>query len=435
MSKPLYPYTMSKRTLSVLIGSDLYQTDRTNPNWVRIVSELNKDVPDAKALIRLMDPMTAVKSALDELKVEKTGRITVRNGKVFFENESLHNALADRILDVVNEGLPVESWIAFAENLFANPLPAAKDDLFAFLERCNLPFTNDGCFIAYKIVDSNYKDLHSRTFDNSIGKIVTMKRSDVDGDRTRTCSQGLHFCSKDYLPQYGTQSGNRVVLVKINPADVVSIPVDYNRSKGRTWRYQVVGEITREDALVKDWSKVVGDFDAAADNDWDDLDDYPDPDEEWCDEFDRQITGLEIELDKLIVQRTSNLIDSPLANQRGVEFHNRTERLKENLQKQTCEALGTTEFTARIGTPYQAVSDHLLKVIKSLLTEIFGIPVEPEPEPSRKQKKAAKKAAKTPSLKTLEKERKSLGSWEAVAKKHNTTVGAVRGWLKKLRSA
>jgi hypothetical protein len=37
--------------------------------------------------------------------------------------------------------------------------------------------------------------------------------------------------------------GARTVIVKINPADVVSIPTDYDNSKGRACRYEVIGEV------------------------------------------------------------------------------------------------------------------------------------------------------------------------------------------------
>jgi hypothetical protein len=37
------------------------------------------------------------------------------------------------------------------------------------------------------------------------------------------------------------------MILKINPADVVSIPSDYNNTKGRTCRYEVVGEHIVED--------------------------------------------------------------------------------------------------------------------------------------------------------------------------------------------
>jgi hypothetical protein len=36
------------------------------------------------------------------------------------------------------------------------------------------------------------------------------------------------------------------MILKINPRDVVSIPVDYNDSKGRCCRYEVIGELGAE---------------------------------------------------------------------------------------------------------------------------------------------------------------------------------------------
>jgi DNA-binding XRE family transcriptional regulator len=35
----------------------------------------------------------------------------------------------------------------------------------------------------------------------------------------------------------------RLMLLKVNPADVVSIPSDYNNTKGRCWKYEVIDEI------------------------------------------------------------------------------------------------------------------------------------------------------------------------------------------------
>jgi len=67
----------------------------------------------------------------------------------------------------------------------------------------------------------------------------------VDDDQNRTCSASLHFCSRDYLNHFG---GERIVVVKINPRDVVSIPTDYNNSKGRACRYEIVDEIDKEKA-------------------------------------------------------------------------------------------------------------------------------------------------------------------------------------------
>jgi hypothetical protein len=66
-------------------------------------------------------------------------------------------------------------------------------------------------------------------------------RNCVDEDPDRTCSHGLHVCSFDYLPHFSHANGH-VVVCKVNPADVVAIPRDYNNTKMRVCRYEVVGE-------------------------------------------------------------------------------------------------------------------------------------------------------------------------------------------------
>jgi hypothetical protein len=94
--------------------------------------------------------------------------------------------------------------------------------------------------LAYKKVSEDYKDVYSGTFDNSVGKVCEMERNQVDDDKDRTCSVGLHFCSQEYLNHFG---GERTMILKINPRDVVSIPSDYHNSKGRCSRYEVIGEL------------------------------------------------------------------------------------------------------------------------------------------------------------------------------------------------
>jgi hypothetical protein len=121
-----------------------------------------------------------------------------------------------------------------------NPSYRSVQELYGFLEKNNLPITPDGYFLAYKRVRDDYTDCHTGTMDNSIGKTVSMERNQVDDDQNNTCSQGLHFCSQGYLKHFG---GARTIIVKINPRDVVSIPTDYDNSKGRACKYQVIGEV------------------------------------------------------------------------------------------------------------------------------------------------------------------------------------------------
>lgn len=157
----------------------------------------------------------------------------------------LQSAITERIIKMSNQGFNSQALVNFVSKLYTNPSKTAIDELYLFIEATGLPITEDGDFIAYKIVKSDYFDIYSGKMRNAVGDAPSMPRALVDTDRNRTCSQGLHFCSKEYLSQYGSSSRteDRCMLVKINPADVVSIPSDYNNSKGRTWTYKVVGEV------------------------------------------------------------------------------------------------------------------------------------------------------------------------------------------------
>jgi hypothetical protein len=68
------------------------------------------------------------------------------------------------------------------------------------------------------------------------------------------------------------------MIVKINPADVVSIPSDYNNAKGRACRYEVIGEHTSETTEAfrtpvwrdyRDQDIDTGDADDVSEEDWD----------------------------------------------------------------------------------------------------------------------------------------------------------------------
>ena len=123
-----------------------------------------------------------------------------------------------------------------------NPSMQSQQELYDFLEHENLPITEDGCFLAYKAVNSDFKDKYRGTFDNQVGQVCEMRRAKVDDNRGRGCSAGLHAGALNYVAEYGSvDAGDNIVIVKINPEDVVSVPSDCNCEKLRTCKYEVVG--------------------------------------------------------------------------------------------------------------------------------------------------------------------------------------------------
>jgi hypothetical protein len=173
------------------------------------------------------------------------GNISVQGDKLYWKGEEFHNSLSTRMIRMLQDGFDIKPMVAFMENLMTNPSKRAVTELYGFLEKNNLPITPDGSFLAYKKIRQDYTDCHTGKMNNSVGQVVEMERNKVDDDQNQTCSTGLHFCSRDYLNHFG---GERIVIVKINPRDVVSIPNDYNDSKGRACRYEVVDEIDKDKA-------------------------------------------------------------------------------------------------------------------------------------------------------------------------------------------
>jgi len=195
-------------------------------------------IKDHEAVERLINVARSVENFV-------FGRVRVVGDQVFYGDFEVKGGVVRRIIDMIREGFDAQPMVNFLENLMANPSKRAVDELYGLLEATALPITEDGHFLAYKKVRDDYKDFYTGTMDNSVGTVLEMARNQVDEDKDRTCSYGLHFCSLSYLPHYHGGHG-KVMIVKINPRDVVAVPSDYNNAKGRACRYKVIGEHTSE---------------------------------------------------------------------------------------------------------------------------------------------------------------------------------------------
>ena len=231
-----YPFLIQGNNVVVVIGNKSHTISKTHITYNKVLEAIKAGDWDT-----VKDTIEPKKVVLNYGK----GNVSIQGEQLFWKGAPLNNGLATRMITMLQEGFPIEPMVNFMENLFKNPSKRAVDELYGFLEKSNLPITPDGHFLAYKKVRQNYFDVHSGTMDNSVGKIVEMERNQVDDNKDRTCSAGLHFCSLGYLGHFG---GEKIMIVKINPADVVSIPSDYNDTKGRACRYEVIGELNKEEA-------------------------------------------------------------------------------------------------------------------------------------------------------------------------------------------
>lgn len=222
-----------KNIILVVDGKSHTVTKDTHMNYGKIVEALKAS--DWDALRDLIEPKKAI------INFGK-GYVTIDGDVVKWKGNPFHNALSTRMIEMYQEGFPIDPMIRFMERLMANPSKRSVDQVYGFLEKNNLPITEDGYFLAYKKVREDYKDIHSGTISNHIGAIVEMERNLVDDNPDSTCSSGLHFCSESYLDHFGN-SDQPVMILKIDPADVVSIPSDYNGAKGRCSKYEVIAQV------------------------------------------------------------------------------------------------------------------------------------------------------------------------------------------------
>lgn len=226
-----YPFIIQGNNVTVVIGNKPHTIAKSHITYQKVIDAIKAG--DWERVKDIIEPKQVVLNY-------GQGNVSVQGDTLYWKGKPMHNALATRMIAMLQDEFPIEPLVNFMENLMTNPSRQAVTELYGFLEKNNLPITPDGHFLAYKRVRANYFDCHTGTMDNSVGKVVEMERNEVDDNRNNTCSAGLHFCSESYLKSFG---GERTVIVKINPRDVVSIPSDYNDAKGRACRYEVIGEV------------------------------------------------------------------------------------------------------------------------------------------------------------------------------------------------
>jgi hypothetical protein len=167
--------------------------------------------------------------------------------------------LAKKIESLKKEGLPITLFLPFWRELRQNPDYAVVNDrgLYDFLSYRELPITEDGCIIAYRGVKKDYwsrsgnpatkviqgKTNKSGQIFNGVGEVIEIVRNQVTTDRTVHCHrQSLHLGSLDYAKGWG----ERVIVVKVNPRDVVSVASDCECQKLRVCKYEVIGDLEEE---------------------------------------------------------------------------------------------------------------------------------------------------------------------------------------------
>ena len=195
---------------------------------------------------------------VDDYAFDIENHTITKDGQLLPFKEQATDAIIKFVFGLLNVNerkveIELKSFIAFIEKLQQTNSFSVLNELYLFIQNNDIEISETGDVICYKVVDPEYKDLYTHTISNKVGEIVEMDRKLISDDRTQTCSYGLHAASLKYLREsgYGCSEGNHLMKIVVNPADFVSVPIDYDGAKARVCRYTVIDEIDISQILTE----------------------------------------------------------------------------------------------------------------------------------------------------------------------------------------
>ncbi|AUR87434.1 RIIB protein [Vibrio phage 1.101.O._10N.261.45.C6] len=234
-----YDYTVTKSQITIFKNDESRSVMKGYPKFTKLRRELI-DSDFAEEALRLTYEILSLPDFVEKFS---EGNITVdhEKGKVWYGTFEIKNSIVDQMMKIMTTQGDVKPLVLFLEKLMMNPKINVVEELYPFLKHNDIEISEEGDIIAYRSVTTDFKDHHTGTMDNSIGVVVTMPRSMVDDNPNQTCSSGLHVAAFDYANTFG--SNRRLVKVRVNPSDVVSVPTDYDGMKMRVCKFEVLEEV------------------------------------------------------------------------------------------------------------------------------------------------------------------------------------------------
>lgn len=231
---PDMKFTMTSNIISVVWDGKAYTVHKDSPNFERL---------RAAVLTHNYDEIPNLLTVAKTIASWAHDKFTVEGETIKYNGEDLPPSLNDRILKMVSENSDPTILFNFWERLRKNPSHRSIVTLFDFLAHEGIPITPEGCFLAYKGVNRNYTDKHTGTIENVVGSVHEMERCKISDDPRTPCHYGFHVGALEYAQNFAGGDSGRVIICKVDPADVVCVPYDHSCQKMRVCKYEVVGNL------------------------------------------------------------------------------------------------------------------------------------------------------------------------------------------------
>lgn len=244
-----------RNSITVLIDGEMLSAADSHPAYDEIVERVKAGDESVADLFNLAE---AVKKAFGAV----TDRVTVEQDAVYLDGEPVRGRIGDSLISLVTEeGVAGATGLAkFLEKLSNNPSHRSREQLFQFVEHNGITIDGEGNLMLHKGVqgdgEGGYQSWHAGTaFVNDekivghiparVGDVISMPRSEVSDDPNVQCHVGLHASTRDYAGSYAN-AGGAMLTMRVDPADVVSVPHGAGSEKLRVCRYEVVEVNTRD---------------------------------------------------------------------------------------------------------------------------------------------------------------------------------------------
>ena len=280
-------YVITENGIVLMLNGKHQQIPQDHLNYTKISNKLLSG--DYEGLEDLMDARAAVRKWLGN-----NPRFRLNNDLLELDGRAFSDAITGKVLSMIDAGNNPGALINFLVKVRQNPSRIAQEELLLFCIANGFMIHEDGDILAYKSVQDSWMDMHSGTVFNKPAHLMTeperlqyafgvqsrngvtvkvvngrttvsMERNAVDDNRDQVCSYGLHFAAHEYAQSFGSGVCH-MLLLKLSPSDVVSIPSDYNNQKGRCAKYVVEAEIENRQPLPQ--KEVYNDSDYRDEDDW-----------------------------------------------------------------------------------------------------------------------------------------------------------------------
>jgi hypothetical protein len=244
-----YRYTNDQGTESLILHGDGISAavPSSHPRFAELVDYLRSQPEHDERHVRsLLDAGGMLAARLQRF----SERVRFDGTHLRFDGDVIDTSLSRHIIRMMRGGdESYARWVKFLENLAENPSGPSRIHLFTWLDGRDFAITPDGYLLGYKGVQADQRNSsistgtalvngtwHHGHIPNPVGATVEMPRRQVSAARDAGCAAGLHVGTHAYARGYG----QRLLLVAVNPRDVVSVPRDCQYQKLRCCRYIVL---------------------------------------------------------------------------------------------------------------------------------------------------------------------------------------------------